>query len=148
MWHGCGCVYVCSNHACCSEHLARTQRNGRRRWNGEHEQRTILSSWRTNWLSDGRTSDAYARMCSDPNAHYCEISNHKDSSVVDGMIRDGLWDPYNDCHMGIAGEQCAAKYSISREAQVCTQPSKLTASRRSFIHSLACALTSTVRRVG
>jgi acetyl-CoA C-acetyltransferase len=33
------------------------------------------------------------------------------------MIRDGLWDPYNDFHMGSAGELCAREYGLSREAQ-------------------------------
>ncbi len=37
--------------------------------------------------------------------------------VVDGMIHDGLWDPYNDMHMGMCGEACADEYSIGREAQ-------------------------------
>jgi acetyl-CoA C-acetyltransferase len=37
--------------------------------------------------------------------------------LVDGMIKDGLWDVYNDFHMGNAAEICAKEYSISREAQ-------------------------------
>ncbi len=37
--------------------------------------------------------------------------------LIDGMIFDGLWDPYNDFHMGEAGELCAAKYECSRQAQ-------------------------------
>src|SRR5436190_12882720 len=40
-----------------------------------------------------------------------------DDKVVDGMIFDGLWDPYNDFHMGNAGEMCAKEYGLSREAQ-------------------------------
>jgi acetyl-CoA C-acetyltransferase len=40
-----------------------------------------------------------------------------DGKLVDGMIFDGLWDPYNDFHMGQAGEMCAQKYELSREAQ-------------------------------
>jgi acetyl-CoA C-acetyltransferase len=35
----------------------------------------------------------------------------------DMMIHDGLWDPYNDMHMGMCGEKCAADFSISRGAQ-------------------------------
>jgi acetyl-CoA C-acetyltransferase len=38
-------------------------------------------------------------------------------TLVDGMIYDGLWDPYNDLHMGNCAEQCAEKYQFSREAQ-------------------------------
>jgi acetyl-CoA C-acetyltransferase len=37
--------------------------------------------------------------------------------MVDGMIHDGLWDPYGDFHMGIAGEKCAKEFSFSREEQ-------------------------------
>lgn len=40
-----------------------------------------------------------------------------DGKLVDGMVFDGLWDPYNDMHMGMCGEVCAEKYEISREAQ-------------------------------
>ncbi|RPI61327.1 MAG: acetyl-CoA C-acyltransferase, partial [Lysobacterales bacterium] len=40
-----------------------------------------------------------------------------DGKVVDGMIFDGLWDPYGDFHMGMAGDTCAREYKLSREAQ-------------------------------
>lgn len=33
------------------------------------------------------------------------------------MIFDGLWDPYNNQHMGMCGEKCAADYGITREDQ-------------------------------
>ena len=39
------------------------------------------------------------------------------ATVVDSLIHDGLWDVYNDKHMGSCAESCAAKYSFSREAQ-------------------------------
>jgi acetyl-CoA C-acetyltransferase len=35
--------------------------------------------------------------------------------IIDGMIQDGLWDPYNNFHMGNAGELCARKFEFSRE---------------------------------
>ena len=35
----------------------------------------------------------------------------------DLMIHDGLWDPYNDMHMGMCGEKCAADFKLSRAAQ-------------------------------
>ncbi len=35
--------------------------------------------------------------------------------LVDSMIKDGLWDVYNDFHMGSAAELCAKKYNLSRE---------------------------------
>jgi len=37
--------------------------------------------------------------------------------MLDGMIHDGLWDPYNNEHMGNAGELCAREKDFSREAQ-------------------------------
>lgn len=37
--------------------------------------------------------------------------------IVDGMIKDGLWDPYKDFHMGNAGELCAKECNISRQEQ-------------------------------
>ncbi len=40
-----------------------------------------------------------------------------DGKVVDGMIYDGLWDPYKDMHMGMCGEICAEEYKIDRKAQ-------------------------------
>lgn len=39
------------------------------------------------------------------------------AKVIDSMITDGLWDAFNDYHMGITAENLVAKYSISREAQ-------------------------------
>ena len=36
---------------------------------------------------------------------------------VDGMIHDGLWDVYDQVHMGSHGESCAEKYGISRNDQ-------------------------------
>ncbi|MFA5550067.1 MAG: acetyl-CoA C-acyltransferase [Trueperaceae bacterium] len=40
-----------------------------------------------------------------------------DGKLVDSMILDGLWDVYNDKHMGSCAELCATKYAFSREAQ-------------------------------
>jgi acetyl-CoA C-acetyltransferase len=40
-----------------------------------------------------------------------------DWKMADTMIVDGLWDVYNQYHMGITAENVAKKYSISRDAQ-------------------------------
>lgn len=40
---------------------------------------------------------------------------HKE--IIDSMIHDGLWDPYNNLHMGNCAEFCAKEYQFSREAQ-------------------------------
>jgi len=37
--------------------------------------------------------------------------------LIDSMVNDGLWDIYNNYHMGITGENVAEKYGISREEQ-------------------------------
>jgi acetyl-CoA C-acetyltransferase len=39
------------------------------------------------------------------------------AQLVDGMIHDGLWDPYGNCHMGNAGELCASTKGFGREEQ-------------------------------
>ncbi len=40
-----------------------------------------------------------------------------DGKIVDVMVKDGLWDVYNDFHMGNCAELCAKEMNISREAQ-------------------------------
>jgi acetyl-CoA C-acetyltransferase len=40
-----------------------------------------------------------------------------DQKVVDSMIHDGLWDAFEDFHMGMTGELVAEKYGITREEQ-------------------------------
>jgi acetyl-CoA C-acetyltransferase len=39
------------------------------------------------------------------------------AQIIDSMVHDGLWDIYNDYHMGITGENVAEKYGIKREEQ-------------------------------
>lgn len=39
-------------------------------------------------------------------------------SLVDGMLKDGLWDVYSDVGMGVCAELCAEHHSITREQQV------------------------------
>jgi acetyl-CoA C-acetyltransferase len=39
------------------------------------------------------------------------------SQIVDSMVNDGLWDVYNNYHMGMTGENVAEKYGITREQQ-------------------------------
>lgn len=40
-----------------------------------------------------------------------------DAKLVDTMIHDGLWDAFNNYHMGITAENLARRYEISREEQ-------------------------------
>lgn len=37
--------------------------------------------------------------------------------LIDGIVKDGLWDVYNDQHMGNCGEACADEYGFTREQQ-------------------------------
>lgn len=37
--------------------------------------------------------------------------------LVDSMIKDGLWDVYNNLHMGVCGDRCAQKYAFTRQQQ-------------------------------
>jgi acetyl-CoA C-acetyltransferase len=40
-----------------------------------------------------------------------------DAELIDSMVHDGLWDAFNDIHMGITAENLAEQYGISREEQ-------------------------------
>lgn len=35
------------------------------------------------------------------------------------MLKDGLWDVYNDFGMGVCAELCAEQHAVTREEQVC-----------------------------
>jgi len=50
-----------------------------------------------------------------PKARWGEKMGH--GEMIDLMIHDGLWDAFNDYHMGITAENLAEKYDISREEQ-------------------------------
>jgi acetyl-CoA C-acetyltransferase len=39
------------------------------------------------------------------------------ASLIDSMIKDGLWDPYKDIHMGNCAEMCVSRYAFTREEQ-------------------------------
>ncbi len=40
-----------------------------------------------------------------------------DSHIIDSLVHDGLWDAFNDYHMGVTAENLAREYNISREHQ-------------------------------
>ena len=67
------------------------------------------------------------------------------------MIKDGLWDPYNDFHMGnAAGELCAKNCDVSREAQdefsVTSYKRALDAQQKGISTTKSSASTSRRRR--
>src|SRR5213082_1755005 len=39
------------------------------------------------------------------------------AQIIDAVVNDGLWDVYNNYHMGMTGENVAEKYGITREQQ-------------------------------
>src|SRR5499425_2891407 len=39
------------------------------------------------------------------------------SQIIDSVVNDGLWDVYNNYHMGMTGENVAQKYGVTREQQ-------------------------------
>lgn len=51
------------------------------------------------------------------------LENHRNGhklghhQMIDGMLKDGLWDPYHDYHMGNAAELANQKFEITREEQ-------------------------------
>lgn len=52
--------------------------------------------------------------------HFINLRNGTkfgDASLVDTMIKDGLWDVFNNYHMGITAENVAKKWGITREQQ-------------------------------
>ena len=56
-----------------------------------------------------------------------------DAQLIDSMVHDGLWDAFNDIHMGITAENLAEQYGISREEQdefAASQPAEGRARRR------------------
>ncbi len=45
-------------------------------------------------------------------------SKYGNQELVDGIVKDGLWDVYNSYLMGEAAEICATEHGFGREAQV------------------------------
>ena len=61
----------------------------------------------------GGTENMSAAPYSMPNARYgARMGNTK---MIDTMVNDGLWDAYNDYHMGITAENICDKWNITRE---------------------------------
>jgi acetyl-CoA C-acetyltransferase len=63
------------------------------------------------------------------------------ATVVDAMIHDGLWEIYNDYHMGITGEHVAEKHAITREEQ---DEYALNSHRKAAAARRACYLQSQI----
>jgi acetyl-CoA C-acetyltransferase len=69
-------------------------------------------------LSGIVVSGGMESMSNTPHYTYLRQGNkYGDTTLVDGMIKDGLWDAYHNYHMGNAAELAVRKYGLSREAQ-------------------------------
>lgn len=70
-------------------------------------------------LSEAQVAGGMESMSSAP--YYLPRTPHfsppRDIKLEDGLIKDGLWDVYNQIHMGSCAENTAKKLNISREAQ-------------------------------
>jgi acetyl-CoA C-acetyltransferase len=45
------------------------------------------------------------------------MTEYGHQEMTDGIVKDGLWDVYNNFHMGVCAERTASEHNISREAQ-------------------------------
>src|SRR5437899_5607936 len=63
------------------------------------------------------------------------------AQIVDSMVHDGLWDIYNNYHMGITGENVAEKYGIKREEQ---DEFALNSHRKAVAATKACRLKAQI----
>jgi acetyl-CoA C-acetyltransferase len=69
-------------------------------------------------LSDLVVTGGMESMSNTPHYQYIRKPNKfGHTTLIDGMIKDGLWDVYNDYHMGSAAEFCAREYGFTREDQ-------------------------------
>jgi acetyl-CoA C-acetyltransferase len=63
------------------------------------------------------------------------------AQIIDSMVYDGLWDVYNNYHMGITGENVAEKYGITREEQ---DEFALNSHRKAIAATKECRLKSQI----
>ena len=63
------------------------------------------------------------------------------AELVDSMVNDGLWDKYNDFHMGITAELVAEKYGITRQEQ---DAFAVESHRRAVAAAKSCYLSSQI----
>ncbi len=47
-------------------------------------------------------------------------SKYGNQEILDGVVKDGLFDVYNEYLMGNAAELCAKEHTVSRQEQVCS----------------------------
>jgi acetyl-CoA C-acetyltransferase len=82
--------------------------------------RTVAMGFQAIRLGDASVYVAGGQESMSQSAHAITLrvpTKMGDASMVDTMIKDGLWDAFNNYHMGQTAENIAKKWSISRAAQ-------------------------------
>ena len=82
--------------------------------------RSIVAGYQTIMSNDSNIVVAGGQESMSNAPHVINISDDQKlekSNLVDTMIKDGLWDAFNDYHMGITAENVATKWQITRKDQ-------------------------------
>ena len=82
--------------------------------------RSIVSACQSIKLGDSKIAIAGGQENMSLAPHTIHLRSGKklgDAEMIDTMIKDGLWDAFNDYHMGITAENVAEKFQITREEQ-------------------------------
>ncbi|HEY3294885.1 MAG TPA: thiolase family protein [bacterium] len=83
--------------------------------------RAVMSAAQTIQLGDAKVMIAGGMESMSQAPYYLESARNGyrlgNGTVVDGLVKDGLWDPYKNQHMGSCGELCAREHKITREQQ-------------------------------
>ena len=82
--------------------------------------RSVASGYQSIRSGDSRIviAGGQENMSSAPHAvHLRDGKKLGDAKLIDTMIKDGLWDVFNDYHMGITAENVAEKFQVTREEQ-------------------------------
>lgn len=110
----------CSNNACCTEYPVGNQRRCCGWWHGKHVQCSQVLRRSKVYIPFAFLFLLIKLKCkiSDFIPKCRKGSRYGHDSLVDGMLKDGLWDVYNDCAMGTCAELCADKHTVTREEQV------------------------------
>ena len=82
--------------------------------------RSIVSGFQSIKAGDSKVviAGGQENMSLSPHAiHLRDGKKMGDAKLIDTMIKDGLWDAFNDYHMGVTAENVAEKFQVTREEQ-------------------------------
>ncbi|HVJ52490.1 MAG TPA: acetyl-CoA C-acetyltransferase [Aliidongia sp.] len=82
--------------------------------------RAVAMGYQAIKTGDSRIVVAGGQESMSQSAHAIQLRNGVrmgDGTLIDTMIKDGLWDAFNDYHMGITAENVAERWQITREQQ-------------------------------